>query len=96
MSYRQYFPPIALAEGGRPYSIAEFATEKYERAPASGYTAPGYQPDLELGQTRQRRKNIPGQAWEGSEAQTPYDRGYSDVPQPSAARDFEGNTEYQR
>ena len=62
MAYRQYFPPLALAESGRPYSIAEFATEKDERASATGYSAPvaypTQEPDLELG-THPRRKNFP-------------------------------------
>lgn len=98
MAYRQYFPPLALAEGGRPYSIAEFATEKAERPAIAGYSnAAGYQPDLELGQTRQRRRDNAPQQWDGSEARTQYaGRGYSDVPQQTAAASFEDNTEYRR
>jgi hypothetical protein len=64
MAYRQYFPPIARTQSGRPYSIAEFASEKDERAnPAytSATTYPSKSPDLELGtRQRPRRSDIPG------------------------------------
>ena len=45
-----------MADGGRPYSIAEFATERDERQDALYDPATAYSrgPDLELGQTRQR------------------------------------------
>jgi hypothetical protein len=63
MAYRQYFPALYRAEGGRPYSISEFATEKSERPPAT-YNAPatysGREPDVEMGVPRPRRKDIPG------------------------------------
>jgi len=58
MAYRQYFPAISTAEGGRPYSIAEFATEKHELQRPAYATATRYPGDLdlELGQTRQRQR----------------------------------------
>jgi hypothetical protein len=63
MAYRQYFPSLSRAECGRPYSIAEFATEKDERATTSGYQSaryPSQSPDLEMGaRQRLRRKDIP-------------------------------------
>ena len=70
MAYRQYFPAISLAEGGRPYSIAEFATEKGER-PVSYTTASVPERDLELGQTRQRgsRQDVAGR-WDGMDTDT--------------------------
>jgi len=87
MAYRQYFPALALAEGGRPYSIAEFATEKAERPAVAGYSSTaGYLPDLELGQTRQRRRDNAPQQWGASAAGTQYaGSGYSDLPQQTAA-----------
>jgi hypothetical protein len=63
MSYRQYFPALSIADSGRPYSIAEFATEKDERVAAaytSATTYPSTSPDLELGARRPRRKDLPG------------------------------------
>jgi hypothetical protein len=69
MAYRQYFPAISTAEGGRPYSIAEFATET--AGPSQAYTSSS--PDLELGQTRQRnrRTDVAGMGrWEGADTDT--------------------------
>jgi hypothetical protein len=63
MSYRQYFPALAVAEGGRPYSIAEFATEKHERP---SHEAAAYR-DLELGQTQPGVRERPTR-WNGSDA----------------------------
>jgi hypothetical protein len=64
MAYRQYFPALSLAEGGRPYSIAEFATEKHERGSqeAVGYT------DLELGQTQRGSQARQTGAWHESDS----------------------------
>ena len=53
MAYRQYFPAISVAEGGRPYSIAEFATETGGRT-SSYTTSSSPEGDLELGRTRPR------------------------------------------
>jgi hypothetical protein len=60
MAYRQYFPALSVAEGGRPYSLAEFATEKGERPVDRGYSAPRDTTDLELGETSGQRRNAPG------------------------------------
>jgi hypothetical protein len=97
MAYRQYFPPLALAEGGRPYSLAEFATEKGEPgrpayAAAQPYATPATytdQPDLELGaRQRQRRTDIPDS--ERTSTVPLRDDGYK--PGPS----FDEPTEYRR
>jgi hypothetical protein len=67
MAYRQYFPAISTAEGGRPYSIAEFATET--PTPSQAY-ATSSEPDLELGQARQRnrRADVPESGrWEATD-----------------------------
>ena len=66
MAYRQYFPAISTAEGGRPYSIAEFATET--PTPNQAYTTSS-EPDLELGQSRRnRRTDVPGlERWEATD-----------------------------
>jgi hypothetical protein len=71
MAYRQYFPAISVAEGGRPYSIAEFATEKGE-SPASYTTSSGPERDLELGQTRRRaqRQGPSTGGWDGMDTDT--------------------------
>ena len=57
MAYRQYFPAISAAEGGRPYSTAVFATDSREAGlgvvERSGYEI---RPDLEMGGTRQRNE----------------------------------------
>jgi len=57
MAYRQYFPSIATAEGGRPYSIAEFGIDKADQHIA--FTEESYhhsdEPDVELGRTEDRR-----------------------------------------
>src|SRR5436190_22219359 len=53
MAYRQYFPALSVAQGGRPYSIAEFATDKDEN-PGQYSTSFSPEGDLELGQTRYR------------------------------------------
>lgn len=83
MAYRQYFPPLSVAEGGRPYSIAEFATEKYERQVAAFASAATREPDLELGRTRQRPRrtyDVPGSgSWEGMD--TDVEEGVSTVRQ---------------
>jgi len=75
MAYRQYFPALSLAEGGRPYSIAEFATEKDER-PIAYTTASPPDRDLELGQTRNRlsQQNIEGR-WDGMDTDIEEDHG---------------------
>jgi len=67
MAYRQYFPSIATAEGGRPYSIAEFATESNEIPDVSYPTGGAYvpEPDLELGEPQQR---FPREDGDGSES----------------------------
>jgi diacylglycerol diphosphate phosphatase/phosphatidate phosphatase len=103
MAYRQYFPPLARAEGGRPYSLAEFATEKGEEGrpaypAAQPYVSPATytdQPDLELGnRPRQRRKDSPGaDDWDEAERTSTVplrDDGYK--PGPS----FDEPTEYRR
>ncbi len=103
MAYRQYFPPLALAEGGRPYSLAEFATEKGEPGrpaypAAQPYVTPAMytdQPDLELGtRPRQRRKDVPGaEGWDDSERTSTVplrDDGYKLGPS------FDEPTEYRR
>jgi hypothetical protein len=58
MGYRQYFPPLALAQGGRPYSIAEFATDKSERSHVGYHSPLRREPDLELGPRRRRRDSV--------------------------------------
>jgi hypothetical protein len=104
MAYRQYFPPLALAEGGRPYSIAEFATEKGEAgrpayAAAQPYATPATytdQSDLELGnRPRQRRKDIPGaDGWEDSERTSTVPLRADDSYKPGPS--FDEPTEYRR
>lgn len=71
MAYRQYFPAISVAEGGRPYSIAEFAAEEDDR-PASYTTSSGPERDLELGQTRHRaqRQGPATGGWDGMDTDT--------------------------
>jgi hypothetical protein len=56
LSYRQYFPALSRADGGRPYSIAEFATDKHGRPTVASTSTGAYSPerDLELGQPRHR------------------------------------------
>ena len=75
MAYRQYFPAISVADGGRPYSIAEFATEKYERPPSDEST--GAYADLELGEPRSRSREGRGVhqsgRWEGLSTDTEED-----------------------
>jgi hypothetical protein len=108
MAYRQYFPALSVAEGGRPYSIAEFATEKYERPVAAFATAATREADLELGRTRQRPRkpyDVPGPvAWDGMD--TDMEEGVNPVRQAkgqhheddyergSGQSGFEENTEY--
>jgi hypothetical protein len=77
MAYRQYFPAISTAEGGRPYSIAEFATDSAERPSQSYTTSSSYnaqEPDLELGQPRQRARRTEGTGttghWDGMDTDT--------------------------
>jgi hypothetical protein len=107
MAYRQYFPALSVAEGGRPYSIAEFATEKAERPAAGQFTTPAAtyprEQDLELGQTRlrTRRQDIPGQeGWEegnrGSRVPLRGDGEYGTIPAASQGTSFEESTEYRR
>jgi hypothetical protein len=77
MAYRQYFPALSVAEGGRPYSIAEFATEKDER-PIAPYTSGSPERDLEMGGPRQssREQGISGsQRWDGGETAAEVDLG---------------------
>jgi hypothetical protein len=109
MAYRQYFPALSLSEGGRPYSIAEFATEKGER-PIAYTTASAPDRDLELGQTRNRsqRQDIEGR-WDGTDTDTEEDNprpsqvklqntehNYGTVPDQQESRSFEEDTEYRR
>jgi len=57
MAYRQYFPSVATADGGRPYSIAEFGVDKADQRIAlveDSYRHSDEQ-DLELGRTEDRR-----------------------------------------
>jgi len=103
MAYRQYFPALSFAEGGRPYSIAEFATDKGERE-AGQFSAPvAYPQDVELGQAtrlRNRRQDVPGQeAWEdgnrGSGVPLRGGTEYGSIP-PAQGTSFEESTEYRR
>jgi hypothetical protein len=103
MAYRQYFPALFVAEGGRPYSIAEFATDKGERE-AGQFSAPAaYPQDVELGQAtrlRNRRQDGPGQeGWvEGNRGSGVPLRGgmeYGGIP-PAQGTSFEESTEYRR
>jgi len=111
MAYRQYFPSISTAQGGRPYSIAEFATET--AGPSQAYTT-STSPDLELGQARQRnrRTDAPGMGrWEGADTDTEEEvprnghvklgasseHEYGTIPgQQAGTQSFDGNTEYRR
>ena len=111
MAYRQYFPSISTAEGGRPYSIAEFATEP--AGPSQAYTTSS-SPDLELGQARQRNRgtHVPGRGrWEGADTDTeeevPRDghvklgasneHEYGTIPgQQAGQQSFDDNTEDRR
>ena len=109
MAYRQYFPALSVAEGGRPYSIAEFATEKGE-LPVSYATSSGPEGDLELGQTRRRaqRQEPATGRWDGMDTDTEDDQRppeiklqsmgpeYETIPTQfeSGSRTFEGETAY--
>lgn len=102
MAYRQYFPALSVAEGGRPYSIAEFATDKGERAAAGQFSAPvAYPQDVELGQPRlrNRRGDIPEQeGWEQDRSSGVPLRGgaeYGSIP-ATQGTSFEESTEYRR
>jgi len=109
MAYRQYFPAISTAEGGRPYSIAEFATETV--SPSQAYSTSCEQ-DLELGQAR-HRTDVSGMGrWDratdtDTEEEVPRngpvklgvssEHEYGTIPGQQAGTDsFDGNTEYRR
>jgi PAP2 superfamily len=50
LGYRQYFPALSVAEGGRPYALAAFEPEKEART-GPGFPSRVYSPsaDLEMG-----------------------------------------------
>lgn len=70
MAYRQYFPSIATAEGGRPYSIVEFGIDKADQdiALAEDSYRHSDEADIELGRHADRDGlNSPRpQAWNTS------------------------------
>jgi len=54
LSYRQYFPALYVAQGGRPYPFTELNEQRYD-----AIVAPYPQErDLELGQTRQTQRQV--------------------------------------
>lgn len=55
LSYRQYFPALFVAGGGRPYSLTELNEQRYDSLAAALNTTNAYprERDLEAGQTRQ-------------------------------------------
>jgi len=108
----QYFPAISTAEGARPYSIAEFATET--ASPSQAYSTSSEQ-DLELRQARQRhhQTDVSGMGrWDratdtDTEEEVPRnghvklgvssEHEYGTIPGQQAGTDsFDGNTEYRR
>ena len=107
MAYRQYFPAISTAEGGRPYSIAEFATET--AGPVQAHSTSS-EPDLELGEARQRNRVHGTGGWEDAETNAedvprngPLKLGTGDeleretIPgQRTVTDSFDGNTESRR
>lgn len=91
LSYRQYFPALSRADGGHPYSIAEFATGKEERLNVAYASASAYPPesDLELGRTRHRsdRTDAYNAMETDTEAGSP-----RDCDQGEGSGSFDGNT----
>ena len=102
LAYRQYFPALSQADGGRPYSIAEFATGKHERPNIAYTSGSAYPPesDLELGQRRHRSQRT--DAYIAMETDTegggtsPTRFSPKDDVQGEGLHSFDGNTSYQR
>jgi hypothetical protein len=98
LAYRQYFPPLERADGGRPYSIAEFATSKTDRPAAAYSTANAFPPeqDLELGQTRHRLPRGDTYRDADEEASSPTKSSPRGYGPGEGSHSFEANTSYQQ
>jgi hypothetical protein len=98
LAYRQYFPPLERADGGRPYSIAEFATSKTDRPAAAYSTGNAFPPeqDLELGQTRHRLPRGDTYRDADEEASSPTKSSPRGYGPGEGSHSFEANTSYQQ